>query len=355
MTQTVLIPDGEKLYSFYVIYCLKKACRNLKFIVWSDKFYTNPPYSKYISECRRPPARHDMDSYYERLLDMIRTENVDLLLPCTTDGIEFILHHREDLEKECALIALPPLQTFDLVSDKWALHQTLAAGGIPTPASALFRDAEQLKDARYPVMLKPTHGESGVNIRKLDRMPDQALIETLQNAGEDFIIQQFIDGCDIDCSILASEGRILAHTIQMNIGDKSRFNPGNDKIKFVRDDRLLETVRKTSELLSWTGVAHIDLIRDARGTYQIIDFNPRFWGSILGSYSAGVNFPFLLYQLTLNLDFECPDFRETFFVSLRQFVKDARARSLDYGLRETNLKFILADPVFSLRKFLRWN
>jgi len=355
MNQTVLIPDGEKMYSFHVVYCLKKACPNLHFIACSDKFNSSFQYSKFVRKCYRLNCEEDQDSiYFEEILRIIRKENVNLLVPCTTAGIDFTLRHRKALEIECDIVPLPERETFDLVSDKWALFKTLIANGIPTPETVLYRDADQFKTIQYPVLLKPINGESGVNIRKLDQLPGPSFIQTLESAGEDYIIQEYIDGYDIDCSILASEGTLLAHTIQMNLGEKARYSPGNDRIQFLRENKVLETVRKTCELLEWTGVAHIDLRYDnERKVYHIIDFNPRFWGSILGSYSAGVNFPYLLYLMSCNIRFESPEFKEKLFVSLRQFLKDAFSRSLKYGLRDTNLEFIIADPVFSIRKLLR--
>ena len=46
--------------------------------------------------------------------------------------------------------------------------------------------------------------------------------------------------------------------------------------------------------MGWDGIANIDFLLDARdGSVNILDFNPQFGQSLLGSLIAGVNFPLL--------------------------------------------------------------
>lgn len=352
MNETVLIPDGEKLYALYVVHCLKKAFPKMKIIVCSDHFNSNFRYSKFVNRCYESRIS-DPAAYLPELVRIIRAENIDWLIPCTTDGIDVILRNRAELEKECRIIALPAREAFLAVSNKWEFHNILKSKGIPTPETDFLRDARQLKTSKYPLLLKPVNGESGVGIHMLDAFPEQGLVENIIASGKDYILQEFIDGYDIDCSVLCSEGKILASTIQMNLGEKERFVPGNDKIRFLHEEKLMDVVAKTVEALRWTGVAHIDLRYDRlRDVYHMVDFNPRFWGSLLGSYSVGVNFPQLLLMLSKNIDFDPPIFRERYFVSLRRYFKDALARTLTYGISETNWWVLMADPVFSIRKLL---
>lgn len=55
--------------------------------------------------------------------------------------------------------------------------------------------------------------------------------------------------------------------------------------------------------LEWHGVAMVEFKLDDRtGKPVILEVNPRFWGSLSMAISAGVDFPWLLYQMTMEGD-----------------------------------------------------
>jgi predicted ATP-grasp superfamily ATP-dependent carboligase len=50
--------------------------------------------------------------------------------------------------------------------------------------------------------------------------------------------------------------------------------------------------------INYTGVAEVEFIIDERdNTPKLMEINPRFWGSLQGAISAGMDLPFHLYKL----------------------------------------------------------
>jgi predicted ATP-grasp superfamily ATP-dependent carboligase len=52
------------------------------------------------------------------------------------------------------------------------------------------------------------------------------------------------------------------------------------------------------ESIQYQGIAEVEFVIDSRdNTPKLMEVNPRFWGSLQGAISSGVDFPALLYEL----------------------------------------------------------
>ena len=62
------------------------------------------------------------------------------------------------------------------------------------------------------------------------------------------------------------------------------------------------------QALKWSSIVNIDFIYDENDKQaKILEVNPRYWQSLLGSLFAGVNFPYLAYLASLHIDFPRPE------------------------------------------------
>jgi len=113
-----------------------------------------------------------------------------------------------------------------------------------------------------------------------------------QEDSADFIIQEFIQCYDLSCSVLCRNGEILAYTIQRGvIPGRERFQPPAG-IEFVHQEQVIKNVKRLMQALKWSGIVNIDFIYDENDKQaKILEVNPRYWQSLLGSLFAGVNFP----------------------------------------------------------------
>ena len=153
-----------------------------------------------------------------------------------------------------------------------------------------------------------------------------------------YIIQNYINGYDIDMSVLCKNGKILAYTIQ-----KGMINRNADSfespigIQFLFEEKILNIIAKTMTVLNWSGVAHIDLRYDSNeDDFKIIEINPRYWGSLEGSKKVGVNFPYLHCLTSLGIEYAQPDYRYEKFVKKSGQLKILKSK---IGLQKGSFEF----------------
>jgi predicted ATP-grasp superfamily ATP-dependent carboligase len=66
---------------------------------------------------------------------------------------------------------------------------------------------------------------------------------------------------------------------------------------------MKEYSEKLLEALNWYGIAEVEFRLDSRDNVpKLLEINPRFWGSLSVAIKSGVDFPYLLYRLTMDGD-----------------------------------------------------
>ncbi|ARV62591.1 ATP-utilizing enzyme (ATP-grasp superfamily) [Nostocales cyanobacterium HT-58-2] len=351
---SVLIPDPcNDTLAYYGIRCLKKASSefNINVLVSSDQVTNDNSWldfykcSAYIDNLFFSKYIMDSIEYLDEVIQIIENRKIDIVFPASEFGFKFVSKYREKLSKLCKLVALPSEDTLHTAFDKWKLHLFLKQHNISTPETVLLREFENVSEFNYPVLLKPIDGSGGNNIQKIDTLGKESLQLILNHSSDGYIVQEYIDGYDMGCSVLCWEGQILAYTIQQQLGVTKGFAPKIDKLKFVHDSAVLDIVTRTVNALKWTGIANLDLRYNSKnGKIHIIEINPRYWQSMMGSLSAGVNFPYLLYLLSSGIDFDLVSYQEKYYAKFSRFIKDALTGSLQYSLSDTNIKYYLSDP-----------
>lgn len=361
---SILIPDQcDTPLAYYVIRCLKQANSEFKInvIVSSDQvpdgnawqiFYK---YSRYVDNLIFAKNKISSQEYLNEVIQSIENAGIDIVFPASEGGFKFVSKYRNELSKFCRIVALPSHENLYTGYDKWSLYLSLK-DTVPVPKTVLLTEIEQFSQSNYPLLLKPIDGAGGKNIQKLDTWSKE--IQTiLNNPNEVYIVQEYIDGYDIDCNVLCQNGQVVAYTIQQPLGVEEGFSPRIDKLKFVHDSNVYDIVSKTMNVLQWSGVAHLDLRYNCKtGQLNLIEINPRFWQSLMASLSVGVNFPYLLYLLSSDISFGSVSYQEKYYAKVGRFVKDALNGSLEYSLSDTNVKYLFSDPnsvfQFMIHRFL---
>jgi hypothetical protein len=229
----------------------------------------------------------------------IQCQGIDLVVAADTRCTRMLAGHAGEI-RNAALFPLPSVELFDRMYDKWSFYQLLTEHGISTPRTILVSAPDDVGavDLDYPVIVKPAWGESGQGVHRIDTQ--DALRKHLRNAGTAFtLVQQFIPGRDIDLNLCADRGELTTWLVQM------REDGG---MRFPDDDRVVALGRDICRAAKYHGVAHIDMRIDERtGQVKVIEFNPRFWGSMIYASWMGVNF--LEAGVSILDQFSRPDFQ----------------------------------------------
>jgi carbamoyl-phosphate synthase large subunit len=113
--------------------------------------------------------RLEIDGKYDEIAELLRSENIDLVLIGSEHDLLFFSRHRMDLERDTgAVIVVSGPEIIDLADDKWKTVGHLKRLGLPHALSSVPRSREEaLGDAKefgYPLVLKSRTGSSARNV-----------------------------------------------------------------------------------------------------------------------------------------------------------------------------------------------
>jgi len=344
----VLLPDGERILSLYVINCLSNF-KQIKIHVLSQKKWTETRFSKKITSFNYYEVKGEKE-WIEIIKIEILEKNIDVLFPVEIENIRLLSKHNEKFKLLVPNLVLPTVHSFDIANNKWNLYKLLKENNINSPIT--YRSSEFLMNndyvLEYPVLLKPFVGMGGFGIEMIE--DETSLINMIQK-DRDSIIQRFIKGYDIDMSVLCMNGKILAYSIQKGYIYSSALYSAPLGVDFLYCKELFNTVQQLMKKLNWSGFAHIDLRYDEiEKNYKVLEINPRIWGSIEASNKVGVNFPYLYCLSSLGINYEVPNYRFEKCVSNNGLIKILMSRlkrnnkNLEFP-KNTIINSFLTDPL----------
>ncbi len=327
----------------------------------SNKKFIPSRFSRFVKHFSYFPTSGDVNSWIGCINEEVARYDIDLIMPIYETGIRSLIANRELLAHPKKLVQLPSLSSLDMANNKALLSEHLLKHQIPGPEN-LIRDPKKafgFSSSAYPIIAKPIEGsEGGEGIFVCTTAEDFKTHSDDFLEGKEYLYQKFIEGYDIDCSVLCKNGTVQAFTIQRGtLYGKKPFSPAMG-LRFLFEPKLLETVEKLMKTLNWSGVAHIDLRYDIHeDDFKVIEVNTRFWTSLGSSLLAGVNFPYRYCLMCMDQPIESIDYKHIEVLNLRAVVKKIRKNvffvaKVGFLFNNTPLKYVLKDPLPIVMKFL---
>lgn len=354
---SVLLFGGENRLGLPVVRCLGQEPGLT--IHYAAKGKTGTRFSRYLSSYSVLSGKSD-DELLLSIKKIIQKTGSDVLLPIDEPAVEFMIKYKKEISDLIKVSPLSDLKTLHQVIDKNALNEWLEENDLPfaNTWNVPTKPDELLSEAlTFPILFKPFWDRGGdafgISVKMFkDRFEMDQFLEDNPIDPKNYLLQEYIPGFDIDCSLLCDQGEILAYTLQKGfILQDLQFSPG---IELLHDEEFLEQIKEIIQKLNWSGVCHLDFRYDEReNTYKLVDFNARYWTTMLGSLVAGVNFPLLACKSALEESFPVPDYDNSPFVlttvALKEMFRSKKGRS--YTFRQTGLYYALKDPLPELFKF----
>jgi predicted ATP-grasp superfamily ATP-dependent carboligase len=267
-------------------------------------------------------------------------------------------------------VAVAPVldsKSFEVANNKWLLFKLMQEHGIPAPLTVLCTldsDFEQrVCDLEFPVLIKPVTAWGGEGIQRFDnlsqlyRFLEQCDSQKIRNR---YIVQSLLPGHVIGLNVLCREGQVLAYTMQQGFIPNPQKYAAASAIQFVKREDALSVGGELVSALKYNGVANVDMLYDTReDQIKILELNARFWGSLRGSYVAGVSFPYLACLAALGISFPVPDYELTRYVHPQTAIREKVLRVLrksqydGFPFEETGLRYMLADPIAETLRAIR--
>lgn len=305
----VIVTYGRSLMSLVIAHSLGK--RGVEVIGCDDVELTVLSFSRYVRKSFvHAPVDRDPEAFVDDLVAKVRKYKPDddrpyLLMPVFRET-EIIARFRERFEPHIA-VAVPPIEAIEAVHPKNRLFRTAERLGIPVPRTWEPATASDLEAAiggmRFPVLIKPPDQVGGRGIETCHTAAE--LRERWKRYQADrygaALVQQFAPGEDYCLTVLFERGTLRSSMAYRNLQKFPAESGAGIVRETVDDSRFLDVARRLLGPLGWNGIAELDFRWDGTAAMQplLLEVNPRFWAGLFQSVESGIDFPWMLYQLTV--------------------------------------------------------
>jgi predicted ATP-grasp superfamily ATP-dependent carboligase len=251
--------------------------------------------------------------------------------------------HR-DLHEPHVRLGLPPAEVVERCVDKLVLAEESAKAGIASPRTVPCSGAAEAvaagRELGFPVLLKPRRTVFLLD-GSMKQLPsafvrsEEILASRAPDFGDPCLVQERVSGPVYSCSGVVVEGRVLAFA---SCRYRRTYPPKGGPVAFSETIEAPPGLRERVEALvrafGWQGIFELELVRRDDGSFSVIDFNPRVFGSMSVVIRAGASFPAIWCGWLLGEDPEPAVARPGVYYRW----EDADARHFAWQLRQGNLR-----------------
>ncbi|MFQ5804224.1 MAG: ATP-grasp domain-containing protein [Candidatus Methylomirabilales bacterium] len=269
--------------------------------------------SRYCRASIRIPApAMEPDGFITEICQAVSRVGHRVVIP-TDDVTLCLLAEARSRFEGLAAFPFPGIEAIQMAHDKATLGSLAEELDIPTPKTVVINEPADLAKAfdqiGFPAVVKPRHSRfrCGGEWVHGGRTVYVHTAEELRAACQAIpfpLIQEYVPGEGRGVFLLLSRGNLRAAFAHRRIREKPPSGGVSVLSESVAlDPPLVEYSHRLLEALKWHGVAMVEFKQDARTmTAKMLEINGRFWGSLQLAVDAGVDFPYLLYQLAVEGD-----------------------------------------------------
>ena len=211
------------------------------------------------------------------------------LLPVGAATLSLVSAHRGEFDRVCGL-CVPSAEQLDLLNSKPRLARLAQDLDIPLPEQLARGEGEALEDfvrrLELPCVVKPVCGEKlGLAaaeryvIARTAAAAGEAYERFSRLAGEPPVVQPWLPGRALGCSVLAREGRVLSAICHQRVREYPVAGGPSSCCRWVDRPDLREWAARLTEAAGLSGLAMFEFKEDGAGTPRLLECNPRIWGT----------------------------------------------------------------------------
>jgi predicted ATP-grasp superfamily ATP-dependent carboligase len=216
-------------------------------------------------------------------------------------------------------LTVPEWPVFRWAHDKRLTYELASNLGLAHPWTHYPRDIAELEDldCPFPIILKPAIKDdvNRFTQEKAWLVEDrEALLGRYREASEmvssDLVmLQEFIPGggeTQLSFAALCQDGEPLASIVARRMRQYPKdFGMSSSYVESVKCREIEEASSRLIKEIGFTGLVELEFKYDARErAFKLLDINPRVWGWHSIGCRAGVDFPYLYWQLLQGMPIE---------------------------------------------------
>lgn len=305
----VLLTYGWCRVGYIVLRSL--AHRGLKVLVGDDAPVGMCQASRLKSGFFRYPSPWTRPKHFvKRIKEVFEESGARIIIAPHEES--YLLVNARDQFPENALAAYSSWETIDLLNNKLRSASLAQSLEIPRPRTIELNGhtdfGAQVSRAgmSYPLVVKLKRGNSAKGVfypgskEELEQCVNRLIKLYKLSSGRYPIVQEFVHGEGWGVSGVWDNGRPLALVTHRRLREKTATG-GTSTLREVLPNTILEQYTiKLMQHVKWHGAAMVEYKYNPETRQAwFIEVNPRLWGSLALPVAAGLDIPWILYNLAL--------------------------------------------------------
>lgn len=246
------------------------------------------------------PAKEFVDSFYlipratdpkypDALTEICKKEKADYLIPLYEGEFSVLNECRDQIEKAGTKLLLSDAHIIDICKNKFSTARFFLKYDIPAPITYAASIEKDLKQIKYPVVMKPQDGMGSEGVHIIE---DEEALLFYARRTEGYIVQECLKGKEYTIDILCDDkGKIIylipRERLEVRGGEVS-------KSKVVFSSEVENLCRKVMDCLNKEGYVvgpfTLQCFLSDDNTAKMLEINPRFGGGVPLSFAAGADY-----------------------------------------------------------------
>jgi predicted ATP-grasp superfamily ATP-dependent carboligase len=261
-----------------------------------------------------PSPNNEPNKFIGAIINYLKKNPTEVLMPIGLETFTLFSKYKEILENYTR-VPVVDYKTFVKAHDKKLVIQRALKLKIPAPFTFTAKNLEDLdyisKKLGFPLIIKARKGTSTEQVFKVNSKSQAIRIFKIfkkkrkKNKFDDIIdysdpiFQEFLPGDSYDALFLFNKGEMKSAFTQKRVLTYPVLGGSGVLNQSCYFPKLIKYGEAFLSDLNWHGVAMVEYKLDKFGEPRLIEVNPKFWGTLALSISAGINFPYRLYKMTL--------------------------------------------------------
>lgn len=258
-----------------------------------------------------PSPASDLAGFLETVKKECARRGIGVLLPMTELSTRTVLEHRAEFET--VRVPFAELKAFEALTDKWRLMKLAQELQVPIPKTQFVSGTGELdeicRELKFPAVLKPYRSmirsqgrciSTSVRYARSAKELKEIAARYEYFSRHPFMIQEYMAGQGEGVFALYDHGKPVVFFGHRRL--RERPPAGGVSVlseSIVPNPKALKAAQALLDCVGWHGVAMVEFKVSADGTPYLMEVNGRFWGSLQLAIDAGMDFPWLLYQMAM--------------------------------------------------------